>query len=375
MSMLAFFPWYKSIEKYEFEDFTLISSNHESLINNSDYQKIFSNVFKPYIINKKGPINSAMLLFLKDKLPFEDFADTERMYLFSLSEIIAFSNIIERKLFISIGPYCNRDDFQLVIQSFDSAHKGMSIYSRRRDGNKHSIYSGDNYQCLVDPHLNYNSAKPLNENIIKSLLNAQNTLNDKWALYSDTIFNFNHANSDNNNISPKEEAIMLLGAIQRILGCNSANIDELSSGLKDALTPESNLDLNLSNRYKHGPTNKDNPTCLREIWIKDFYRARGDFAHGKGKTFKELTWTLNEHLLYASYILPLLLKLKLSEDNLYTMTELDLVDVDLFEEYLDIHPFNIIDEETQECEGSKMAEKRILKQFTKRALRELNINE
>ena len=67
------------------------------------------------------------------------------------------------------------------------------------------------------------------------------------------------------------------------------------------------------------------------MWIRDFYRLRGDLAHGKVESKYPAIWTLRDHLLHASYVFPLVLKCKLTEGNFYNLTEDDQFHIDIFE--------------------------------------------
>ncbi|MCA6519567.1 MAG: hypothetical protein IM556_13140, partial [Pseudanabaena sp. M110S1SP2A07QC] len=73
---------------------------------------------------------------------------------------------------------------------------------------------------------------------------------------------------------------------------------------------------------------------VREIWIRDLFRLRGDLAHGKIiKNFTSV-WSINEHLILGSFIFPLVAKILLSKQNIYNLSKNDSLYVDVFERFL-----------------------------------------
>jgi hypothetical protein len=79
---------------------------------------------------------------------------------------------------------------------------------------------------------------------------------------------------------------------------------------------------------------KNQPTksgTVRQIWVRDLYRLRGDLAHGKVSPRFPSIWKTDEHLLLAAFVFPLLVKSLLSAAGAYTLTEGDEVSIDAFE--------------------------------------------
>src|SRR5262249_50398412 len=75
--------------------------------------------------------------------------------------------------------------------------------------------------------------------------------------------------------------------------------------------------------------------ALRFEWIREFYRIRGDFAHGQLQTRQDMVWGFGEHLVLATIAFPLLVKILLKKDNKYTLTEGDLSQIEGFEAFGD----------------------------------------
>ena len=59
-------------------------------------------------------------------------------------------------------------------------------------------------------------------------------------------------------------------------------------------------------------------------WIRDAFILRGSFAHGRKRSSGGWRgWTLDEHLLLASFAFQLILKVVLADRGLYQLTDAD----------------------------------------------------
>lgn len=336
MSMLAFFPWLKIKNNFDVEDFKLTRFN---VLEKDSFKDKFQNtcerVIEPYYTNIGDPINECTLIFLNNKNIFEDFADDEIESLFSFVEILTFSGLSEREFFNY--SYCNSSDFNFIIQGFDENLEGVTIVTRRRDGQTKNFIDINSYKVIMPFYVNNNMVE-IDNALIKSLLNAKKDLREKWINFSDAIFFFNKANTDSSQITEHQEAVMMIGAFQRILMCKTAKKEELIANFKYSFMPKKDLDISKSKRIIN--SKYDNKVgSLREAWLDDFYQLRGDYAHGKKETKKQMVWNVKEHLLLGSYIFPLLVKLSLNKSKYYNLSEEDFYNIELFEQLAEAELF------------------------------------
>jgi hypothetical protein len=227
--------------------------------------------------------------------------------------------------------YCNRDNFRIVVQAFDDPHGGVAITTRRRDGSTTGYWPEENYHVLQPEHVALHSVVHIDEHLLKALLRAQEA--KTWEHFWDSIINFNLANTDSSDITLQVEVVLFNGAFERLLDCNRGKEDELAERFANMLRPTNGLapstcarlsDQDIVNRFRHSST-------VRNMWIRDFFRLRGALAHGKLASRHRPVWSLRDHLLLASFAFPLLLKASLAEESLYSLSEDDLFQIDLFE--------------------------------------------
>jgi hypothetical protein len=73
--------------------------------------------------------------------------------------------------------------------------------------------------------------------------------------------------------------------------------------------------------------------------MKEFYRIRGDFAHGRLNTQQPSVWTPHEHLLLATIAFPLLVKALLARLGRYQLSDEDQVQRNALEGFADTAEF------------------------------------
>ena len=70
--------------------------------------------------------------------------------------------------------------------------------------------------------------------------------------------------------------------------------------------------------------------CVAEAWLRDLFRTRNAFGHGRRANNKNSGWTVSGHLLLGAFVLPLTVMALLSEQNLYKMGDDDKSDLFAF---------------------------------------------
>ena len=332
--MLAFFPWLKLQQDVDIGNIKLVRFVRGR---NRDTEQITcERILAPYVARNDKPIEESTLVLFKNRDIFQEFDDREIDFLFSFAEIVAFSGLSKREYFgLGHWQYCNRDDFSFVIQRFREDSDGISIVTRRRDGTRTNYITGSVFKERMPYHINYNTVR-LDVPLIKGLLDIQEKRVDRWPLYSDAIFYFNHANTDSYQISEHQEVVMIISAFERILECSRGREDDLVESFLQVIVPKK--DIIQSERVKNSKY-QDSGKPLREIWLRDFFQLRGDYAHGKRLSKRPYIWKSHEHLLLGSYIFPLLVKCILAKDGFYQLTDEDISDIDVFERLAEANLF------------------------------------
>lgn len=330
MSMLAFLPWLslkKSIVVGEFELIPYLR-DLQPAGQGTQLQGILDRVLAPYRSGAQ-PISSATLIRIDNNEFICDFTEEERAALFIICELLAISGLAVREYF-TYGGYQNRDNFRLVIQAFATAGEGAAITSRRRDGSNMNYWDESSYKVQKPEHIPLETNR-IDHLLLDALVQARNSKH--WERIYEALLSFNLANTDNAEVSEHIEAVLLTSAFERLLDCRSGKENELAKQFTRVCSPSQNLVLQscsalenseITNRFKRAST-------IREMWIRDFFRLRGNLAHGNIESRYTPVWSLRNHLLLASYAFPIALKCELATLGLYAKTENDQEAVDMFE--------------------------------------------
>ena len=264
--------------------------------------------------------------------PLRVLTDDELRECSELLQLAAFSSLASRSFFRA--PYSNNTCFVRYIQMFNDV-RGIAVLSRRRDGGTldgrilpgtvfgipsqaaavHTVHIDAALFAALDTH-------------------RKDTPPKEWTRWQNAIDCFNFANSDDSNVPPEVEWIMMASAMERLLNAD-ANASSVAAAVEAAITPEHTLLAGNASRKPSNPKLADR--SLRYLWAYEFYRMRGQYAHGYMTSAQPYVWTPFEHLLLAAIAVPLAAKALLACKEIYTLTDDDWAQVDGFEGLLDTH--------------------------------------
>ena len=128
------------------------------------------------------------------------------------------------------------------------------------------------------------------------------------------------------------EWVLTCSAFERLLEAPS-KAKEIAHLFSETLRPTKSISANAAKRAS--PRKKDGGSSLRYEWMSEFYRIRGDFAHGKLKTEQPRMWTPSEHLVLAAISFPLCMRALLQQKGHYLLTDDDREQIDAFESLAD----------------------------------------
>jgi hypothetical protein len=149
-----------------------------------------------------------------------------------------------------------------------------------------------------------------------------------WQRLYEAVNASNLANTDSESVPPAMELVLLHGAFERALDADS-NYNDFVLQLGGVLQPKQRVTCRTRGAIQPKP--KRNETFVLEAWARDFCVSRGSVAHGRHYAAAKPTWSLRNHLLLATYLLPLVLKRVLAKSGMTRMTEFDVAQINMFE--------------------------------------------
>lgn len=338
MSVLLVLPWFAPHEGSTFDGFQLVAyaRGEKPGPAGSELQKSLDDTTVHFVSYSDQPIGSATLLRIDGEELIFSPSESQLDQVGLLAELVAFAGLSHRDFFAG-HTYCNKQTFQLAIQPFGPIAVG--IRSRRRDGASRNIIPVPDYRARRPDGVSVYRSR-LDEDLLNSLLVAESS-SGKWAELIESIVSFNLANTDSTLVYEGTEAVLLISAFERLLGCRNGREQELAEAFADAWSPSSDLDLQrcqripsniLSARFRNSAT-------IRDVWVRDFFRLRGNLAHGMINPRYPALWSLKEHLLLGTFLFPFVLKSLLVKEGIYSLTSWDKDLVDVFERLACEHHF------------------------------------
>lgn len=328
MPMLSFFPWYQLEETIDLGLFELLPYKRalKPVGIGLEIQETIDVVLKPYYHSHERQISRGMLMRLKDKGLIDDLSENERSDAFSFSEIVSLAGLCSREYFDLT--YCNSHNFTFVIQSFRGASGGVALTSRRRDGSTFGYVAPGTFKEIQPHHVSSSMVTNLDPDLLKSLVEFSEHKNGERLV--EASFGFNRANTDSPNVPDASEVVLMVGAFERILGVDNGREELLAENFCSKFRPHSPMPIEANPRI---PRNTfTNCASVQEIWIRDFFRVRGNLAHGRRRSEYRSLWSVNEHLLLGAYAFPLLVKTLMVQSGCYHFTPQDTFDIDVFEQ-------------------------------------------
>jgi hypothetical protein len=166
-------------------------------------------------------------------------------------------------------------------------------------------FPGKDFKVICPFHVEHGSILSLDPSLINPLLKA--SASTDFEKYELAIFNFNNANTDSDLVSPFIEMVLTCSAFERLYKIENSKESSLAKMFLG--------DLYFQGEQKNPPK--------REVWIRDFYQSRNQFAHGKKMVLKKSIWSIQEHLLLGAFIFPIIVKINLQQDGLCTLDDDD----------------------------------------------------
>ncbi|MEQ1515852.1 MAG: hypothetical protein ABL931_05115 [Usitatibacteraceae bacterium] len=333
MPVLFFYPWLKTKQPLSLGVIDLVQyergkSPHalDGMLL-ADIDAVFANYGEPDFANPSEtapPVSSATLLSFPGDDPTSALSDDEIQIRLRLGRLIAFCSLANR-LFGGIHSYANADVYEVIAQRYDPARPGsMVVTTRRRDGRTQQLLgSRSSHPRFPRPmHVFGHAALAVDVALFRAI--AGITEPALAARLEDAVELFLLANSDSPNVPERAEVVMLRAAFETLLE-SGHKASELVKGFANhfhAALPDPPVWA--AGVYDEAAWRARWPTATRPLdaWVQDFCAARNTAAHGMAAMPAPL-WPRGYHLLFATWLLPLVIKGILAKDGHYTLSRDD----------------------------------------------------
>lgn len=279
------------------------------------------------------PVRRAALVGFGAKRIVDDLTEDEIEITHECVELVCFSSLAQRDFFNDVGPYSNSACFILYRQNFRADSHFVGLTTRRREGRTLNGRSLASTVITIPVQVSPISTVAVDEALLAGLGCFRDCASSEiWSRWQNAISCFNQANTDDDSTRYQAEWTFLCGAFERILNAQP-NAEDVAAKFEAALQPVTPLKVGSARRKSDRWKNMEAP--LRYEWMKEFYRIRGDFAHGRLDTRQPQVWRALEHLVLASVSFPLVVRQLLHREGTYDWTDEDWSQLDAFEALAD----------------------------------------
>jgi hypothetical protein len=316
--MLTFFPWVTLRSRVDVGPFGLEPWDAEA-----PGEEWVKRVLAPYRGHPNRPVSKATVVSRRGTVG-EQWDDKVVEEFFRLRELISFVALTRRRFFQHSG-YINDVSLRAVVQRVDwKQGGGVTRHSRRRDGRR-IVYSVEGvYRVDAPEQVEAEATLDLDGDLVNALWKvlSKGDACSTWLENAITLFNL--ANTDDDTVREHTEIVLMVSSAQALPRLHEFEEGKVATAfakvLDEVLGPTKEV-ASLPKSRDTGSVRKG--MGLRELWFRDLYRTRGSIAHGALSPGENRRWSLREHLLLASHIIPLTVLAELSKAGCYTLTDGD----------------------------------------------------
>jgi hypothetical protein len=359
MSVLFFFPWVASRGVMQLGEMSLIPYERGQAPGamHGISQEIIDAVLGSYgdVAFPSWPdpftnLRQATLITWADDADSLDLPENQIFDRLEQARYIAFSALAQRRFCSHVG-YCNADGYEVIAQGFVAERPGsISITTRRRDGFTRTYISQTSSPRFIRPeHVDSRLHLEIDETLARALLELP--LGDLKNRIDDAIATFLLANTDSPAMPAHAEIVLMRSAFETLLDASY-----LASDLRTKFAEHFANELPNPAEWGTGVYTEANwrerwPRNTRPLdaWVQDFCDARNSAAHGARANGQSSIWQSQNHLLFSSWLFPLMVKKILVDAGLYQLSDEDLAARRGCEAFLAHDLLSRIHEDGDEC--------------------------
>lgn len=322
--------------------------------------------------NKRAePIAHATIIASHSTSAANEPSDEEIQTRLQIGQQLAFCALAQRKIGSHFG-YCNTDGYRMIAQRFTINNSGaIAVKTRRRDG--HSLQylgnDGRNPRFIrplhVDDRLSFNIDLKLLE-ALQAITEPE--LRERLSVAIDV---FIRANTDAPDVPERTEIVLLRSAFETLLKSTHQTQD-----LTHRFAHHFRNELPVTPAWHPGQfdeaiwrkrwpnSRKRNIMRPLDAWVNDFCDARNAAAHGSRNLRDASVWHIHNHLLFASWLFPLIVKGLLASAGLYQLSDEDVIFRRRFEAFFAHDVLARSDKDNPEINWMRVEHELFLQKFT-----------
>jgi hypothetical protein len=255
--------------------------------------------------------------------------DQQKDEIVATARCLAFASIADNDYFCQIGQYVNAACFTVIFQRI--SNEGIVLTIRRRAGSLLAAHSMVKFSVPIQcQHID---DVRLNDDVIKAITSVlSNEIPLKTALLN-AIRCFTLAYTDDNFLHLDQEVILLNTSYEYLFNAHGA--DHLAREVSNLLDRYGAITAGESMKMTKRLPPKRAEMWLHNAWVRECHVLRSKYVHGNKIDDKNMTWSPYEHVVFASWLFPFLVKLLMKDEGLYQLSRRDLDSLNAVDYLLD----------------------------------------
>ncbi len=295
-----------------------------------------------------GQVESPQTIMMDSSLAlFERVEGEERQAFQEAVTILTAALIGENEFFTGFGNYVNSSLTELHFQNFSIGEDWVAFTSYKRDGYTTDMgYEFNEVTISTPPGCRTRTGcKGIDQAWLDTLGKTleKSTPLDRLVIEGADLFR--QSSTDSPSVLPATEIVMLANAFDRLFP-DANGKHRLSKAVSRELADW----LDIQDKDSHRLSSKgivpseiysdySEEGDLVRFWIFELYALRNDYVHGNDSMRHKWAWLPAEHLLMGAYIFPLLLKVLMSKEKRYELSQEDVYKLYAIDDLLDLNEF------------------------------------
>ncbi|SFJ94452.1 hypothetical protein [Bradyrhizobium sp. cf659] len=297
------------------------------------------NALRCYVQKNGHPIQSCtILLRVSDREPW-NIPRSHWDYASEAAKTLAIACLSEQRFLEGhFSPHLNATMFHIIGQGVSVGSDQIAPFFARRGGGLQ--IGGMRFKDIVfqrPPQIEGTDCSLINAALIKSIGKARRLKLPVADAIDSSLELFLLGHSETPELDWDRCVMLSAMAFERLLTPTQSSAQAMAATFASHWSPFVSVKISDAKRVKpdakYATEQADWP--LHRKWIKELYEARSATAHRGVQIAFSRNWLAWQHLIVAAFAYPLTIKLMLSENNLYTLSDHELGACDALDDLLD----------------------------------------
>jgi hypothetical protein len=324
-AVIMLLPWLKIMEKIELGDIQFIPWRRGEGLSGISFlsQEDATMIMSDYVDVRGEEISEAVFMLHGNCSENGQLSESQMNEAAEAAQLLAFSAISKNDYFDRGGFYVNASYFRYFYQRLP-IKENFSLACRRREG---FFYDFPYKHGEATFHSPQQCMRSVDIDPDKGLLEALSTILKKETPIHEGLLQsirlFIMASTDDIFMPTNQELTLMVMAYEGLFS-NCQGAYDLACKISILLGEYGRIEIGKST-YKDYESLKDlsQGAWLHLAWMRECYQLRNDYIHGNDFKRREGCWQEQEHNVFAAWLFPLIVKLVLSKESLYTLSNED----------------------------------------------------